>query len=213
MLLVCLHGQMERRNEYTMQRLFLIICAMLFLAACGGTSANNAASTDHSSTGHAAPTADHGAMGHGSSDAPYDAQFIDGMIAHHEGAIAMAKDAMGQAEHAELKAMADAIVTAQQQEIDQMRQWRSAWYPDLAVTSGMAMDMGPMEVSSDTSLPFDQRFITAMIAHHEGALAMAKDAQQRAEHAEIKTLAGQIIAAQEQEIAQMRQWEQQWFGK
>lgn len=49
----------------------------------------------------------------------------------------------------------------------------------------------------------------AMIAHHKGAIAMAKDAQQNAERSEIKTLADTIITAQEAEIAQMRQWQQE----
>jgi uncharacterized protein (DUF305 family) len=93
-----------------------------------------------------------------------------------------------------------------------MQQWRKQWYPDLAPTAGISMDMGDMEISTDTSIPFDQRFITAMIAHHQGAIAMAKDAQQQAEHAEIKTLAQDIITAQEAEITQMQQWQQAWFG-
>jgi uncharacterized protein (DUF305 family) len=154
---------------------------------------------------------DHGAMA--DSEAPYDAQFIDSMIAHHEGAVAMANQVLQEAERAELKTLAEGIITAQTAEIAQLREWRDAWYPDLPETSGMGMDMGDMEVPSDPSTPFDQRFITAMIAHHEGAIAMAKDAQQRAERQEIKTLAQNIITAQEGEIAQMKQWQQEWFGQ
>lgn len=58
----------------------------------------------------------------------------------------------------------------------------------------------------DGNAPFDQRFLEAMIPHHEGAIAMARDALQKAEHAEIKELAQAIITAQEAEIAQMREW-------
>jgi uncharacterized protein (DUF305 family) len=162
------------------------------------------AGTDHSSTGHGSTA---------SADVPYDAQFIDSMIAHHEGAIAMANQALSEAERPEIKALAEAIVAAQEGEIAQLKQWRQAWYPDLAETSGMGMDMGTMEISADATIPFDQRFIAAMIPHHEGAIAMAKDAQQKAEHQEIKTLAQAIIMAQEGEIAQMKQWQQAWFGQ
>jgi uncharacterized protein (DUF305 family) len=52
-----------------------------------------------------------------------------------------------------------------------------------------------------------------MIPHHEGAIAMAQDAQQKAEHQEIKDLAQAIIAAQEGEIAQMKEWQQTWFAQ
>jgi uncharacterized protein (DUF305 family) len=145
--------------------------------------------------------------------APYDAQFIDSMIIHHQGAIDMANQALKEAEKPEIKTLAENIVKAQQSEIAQMQDWRKAWYPDLAPTGGMNMAMGEMMIGTDANKPFDQRFIEAMIPHHEGAIAMAKDAQQKAEHTEIKTLASTIITAQESEIAEMQQWSQQWFGK
>lgn len=148
-----------------------------------------------------------------SPDAPYDAIFIDSMIVHHEGAIEMAQQALEQAEQPEIKAMAEAIIEGQQAEIDQMQGWRTAWFPDQATVDVGDMDMGPMEVSDDAGKPFDQRFIEAMIPHHEGALAMAKDALQNAERSEVKELAQTIITAQEAEIAQMKQWLQDWYGQ
>lgn len=143
---------------------------------------------------------------------PFDAQFIDSMIEHHEGAIAMAEQVLTEAEHAELRTMADAIIAAQTQEITAMTAWRQQWYPDLAPTSGMDMSMGEMAISSDESKPFDQRFIEAMISHHQGAIEMAQMAQQMAEHEEIKTLADAIITAQQAEIEQMQNWLKAWFA-
>ncbi|NJK79178.1 MAG: DUF305 domain-containing protein [Chloroflexaceae bacterium] len=151
---------------------------------------------------------DHGAMT--DSTAPYDAQFIDGMIVHHQGAITMAQQVLEESERPELRALAEAIITAQQAEIEQMQTWRSAWYPDLAPTGGMDMDMGPMAVAEDSSTPFDIRFIDAMIPHHEGAVAMAQDALQNAEYTEIKQLSEAIIAAQQAEIEQMQAWREAW---
>ncbi len=147
----------------------------------------------------------------GMGSVPYDALFIDSMIVHHEGAIAMAKQALVDAARPEIRQLAEAIISVQQAEITQLREWRSAWYPDLGPTDGMQMEMGPMVVS-DGSAPFEQRFIEAMIPHHEGAIAMARDALQKAEHQELKDLAEAIIAAQESEIGQMRRWLQEWYG-
>jgi uncharacterized protein (DUF305 family) len=187
---------------------------MVLLTACGTTQsvapapvAAPTAAPEPTTTASTMSGMDHGAM----TNAPFDAQFIDGMIMHHEGAIAMAKQAQSQAERSEIKQLAEAIITAQQAEITQMMEWRSLWYPDLAPTSGMGMDMGPMMISDGTT-PFDQRFIEAMIPHHESAISMAKEAQQKAEHPEIKELASAIITAQEAEIAQMKQWMLDWFG-
>lgn len=49
-----------------------------------------------------------------------------------------------------------------------------------------------------------RKFAQMMIPHHEGAVAMAEAARERAEHDEIKELAEAIIAAQEREIEIMR---------
>lgn len=199
----------------------------LVLSACGTTQTTTApALAPTTASGEMAGTSTSGAqpaptaaggmpgMDHGTmpmTDAPYDAAFIDGMIMHHEGAITMANAALEQAERPEIKALATAIIDAQEAEIGQMKQWRTTWYPGLAETDGMAMDMGPMDVPAGAA-PFDQRFLQAMIPHHASAITMARDAQQKAEHQEIKDLATAIISAQETEISQMQQWLMDWYG-
>lgn len=58
----------------------------------------------------------------------------------------------------------------------------------------------------------DRRFIVMMIPHHQGAIAMARLAVERARHPEIRTLAEQIISSQTREISLMRLWYRQWYG-
>jgi uncharacterized protein (DUF305 family) len=57
---------------------------------------------------------------------------------------------------------------------------------------------------------YDKAFIEMMIAHHEGAVDMARLSPERAKHEEIKQLSREIIDAQESEIAEMKQWQQDW---
>jgi uncharacterized protein (DUF305 family) len=59
---------------------------------------------------------------------------------------------------------------------------------------------------------FDRQFIDMMVPHHQGAVEMARIAQQRGGHPEIKEMARAIIADQEREIGQMKAWRQAWFG-
>lgn len=50
------------------------------------------------------------------------------MTAHHQGAIAMAKELLAKGEQPALRQMAEDIISAQTKEIAQMRQWRNDWY-------------------------------------------------------------------------------------
>ena len=51
----------------------------------------------------------------------FDRLFLEGMIAHHKGAIAMAGDVKARGNDPEIQALADAIITAQQAEIASMQ--------------------------------------------------------------------------------------------
>jgi uncharacterized protein (DUF305 family) len=64
----------------------------------------------------------------GTADAEFDLRFIDAMIPHHEGAVTMAKEVLSKTKRPEIKQMAEAILTSQQAEIEQMKAWRKAWY-------------------------------------------------------------------------------------
>jgi uncharacterized protein (DUF305 family) len=61
---------------------------------------------------------------------PFDKAFIDAMIPHHQSAIYMAQVALEESKIPEIKELAKNIVSAQQEEIEQMMQWREAWYPE-----------------------------------------------------------------------------------
>lgn len=58
----------------------------------------------------------------------FDQAFIIEMIMHHEGAVEMAQLALTNAKHQEIKDLANAIITAQDKEIADMKGWQKAWY-------------------------------------------------------------------------------------
>lgn len=64
----------------------------------------------------------------GPADAEFDLRFMNAMIAHHEGAVVMAQDALSKSKRPEVKQLAQEIISSQQAEIAQMKQWQQAWY-------------------------------------------------------------------------------------
>ena len=79
---------------------------------------------------------------------------------------------------------------------------------------GMMQMMGIRQSISTSSKPvnLDRHFIEQMIPHHEGAIEIAKLAQERSKRPEILSLASAIILSQSQEITQMQSWYKSWYG-
>ncbi|MDO9097619.1 MAG: DUF305 domain-containing protein [Candidatus Methanoperedens sp.] len=152
-----------------------------------------------------------------------DRHFIEQMIPHHDDAILMAEIALKQAEHAEIKTLAENIRRTQGEENAKMRGWYKSWYgtdvPEDSLSMGMGRGMGGMMGDAtdiktlENAKPFDKEFIEQMIPHHQMAIMMATMLLQGTDREEMKTLAQAIIDSQSREIDQMRSWYSSWYGK
>ncbi len=60
---------------------------------------------------------------------------------------------------------------------------------------------------------FDKAFLSEMIVHHEGAVAMAEQVLATSKRPELLKLANDIISAQNKEIEMMKTWGKTWFGQ
>lgn len=144
-----------------------------------------------------------------------DAAFVDAMVPHHEGAVEMAQVALDNAEHEEIRTLAQDIIAGQQAEIEQFNRIREGLSG--SAMEGMSEDdmneaMGMMDAQDLAGQrPFDRAFIDAMIPHHESAIEMANVALEESEDPEIREIAQGIVDAQEAEIAQMEQWRAEWY--
>lgn len=216
-------------KNLTAYGIFLMLLIVTVGFACQtqqtpGTKNSNA--VDHSAhdmsnmNGHDMSNMDHGTSASNAAEQPYDLQFIDSMAHHHDGAIQVAEMAVRKTEREELKKFAQKIINDQKKENGQMKTWRDQWYA--GKPSAMNMDLPGMKMGGSMSTDhakmmesiqgkdFDLHFIDMMIPHHEGALKMARELLQKGEHAELKTMANEIIREQEAEIRQMQAWKAEW---
>lgn len=157
----------------------------------------------------------------GAAEQPYDLQYLDSMIHHHNGAVMMARMVLSKTERPELKAFAQKIIDDQTKEIGYMQQLRDQWYAGKPPAVNMEMPgmIGGMKMMISNHMKemeemepahFDLHFLKMMIAHHEGAVVMSHDALKKGEHREIQQLAQRIIQAQQPEIEQMKKWQTAW---
>jgi uncharacterized protein (DUF305 family) len=162
------------------------------LAACGDDSGSSG------STSPPPPSASSSAGMSGEFN-DQDATFAGIMIAHHQQAIVMADMAAGRSSDPKVLALARRIEAAQAPEIQTMTGWLTAWGKPMP--EGMSgMDMGdPMpgmmsaaqmdKLKGMKGTDFDRRFLTMMIAHHVGAITMAKTELATGQSPEAKALA------------------------
>lgn len=165
------------------------------------------------------PGMDHGKTGNPASSSTVfntgDVQFSQMMIVHHGQAVEMADLAATRASDPELKQLAAAIKAAQQPEIDTMASWLKTWGQPTAMAGGHnmpGMDTMPGQMSAEdmnklktaSGVDFDRMFARMMIAHHNGAIQMARDVQKNGTSAEVKRLAVQIEQAQTTEVGTLQ---------
>jgi uncharacterized protein (DUF305 family) len=203
-------------------KIVLVFCVIAFSISCS-ESTRETAPVNHSDVDHS--KMDHGSMDHstmesspGAANAPIELQFIDTMIAHHRGAIDMAKLADGRTENRQLKSFAEGIINAQDREITVMSGWRTNWFGEKPAAvnmdfPGMRQGMNDMNISKLTTLKgveFDLEFVRQMKSHHEGAVTMANELKSGDSYKELKQLAETIIKDQTGEIEQMNKWQAEW---
>ena len=152
------------------------------------------------------------------SEAPIDLQFIDTLIAHDQTAIDAAQLVATRAQHQELKLLARSIITDRQEQISELRKWRTDWFGN--APQAVNMDLpgirnGLRSVNLDKLDPlkedqFDLEFILQMLPLEEGSLTAARYLLTQDVHVELKQLAQNLIEEQETEIQQMRGWQTKW---
>lgn len=147
--------------------------------------------------------------------AEFETSYLQMMIQHHRHGIEMAKLVNDHTKRPELLEFAGKIISAQQQEIDQMTKWLTDWYkasPKNVAKAEEEMKMHMSMLSGKHDADFDKAFLQMMPQHHHGAVEMAEQAEKKATHPELKELAAKIAKDQEAEIKQMKGWAQAWFG-
>lgn len=196
----------------------LAVAGTVTLAACGsgndGGSDNSMNGMSGMSSSSTTPSASSSSSDQMSDFNEADVTFATDMIPHHRQAVEMAKLADTRAQSPKVKDLAMQIMKAQGPEIQTMSGWLTSWGKPVPQDMGgmdMSGSMPGMMSSADVSklkkasgADFDRMFLTMMIAHHQGAIQMAKTEESSGMNTDAVALAKQIETAQAAEIKTMR---------
>jgi uncharacterized protein (DUF305 family) len=145
-----------------------------------------------------------------------DVKFAQMMIPHHAQAVEMSDLILAKTEiPATVTALATKIKEAQGPEIDTMTSWLKSWNEPTEMAAGHSMSGSGMSGMMDEAVMKELQaaqgtdaarlFLTQMIAHHEGAVTMAKTETSEGKNAEAVDLSKKIVTAQEAEIKEMQE--------
>lgn len=155
-----------------------------------------------------------------------DLGFLQHMIVHHEQALTMCTWVAERTERAEFEHFARYVERAQAAEIAEMKALLAiAADRGLAIPqqhlhgdppmAGMLSTAAMNAIEAATGAEFERLWLTGMIAHHEGAVDMARAQQKQQletnrQPYELATLVEDILIEQRAEIAKMRGWLAAW---
>ncbi|TFC32709.1 DUF305 domain-containing protein [Cryobacterium sp. TMT2-42-4] len=140
-----------------------------------------------------------------------DIDFAQMMIPHHEQAVEMSENLLAKrGTDPRVTALATEIKAAQEPEITRLTDWLGEWGADTGGmsdmdhgTDGMMSEADLMTMDEASGSGADQVFLELMIAHHEGAIAMAQTHQNEGSNTDAQALSATIVDSQSAEIAVM----------
>jgi uncharacterized protein (DUF305 family) len=185
-----------------------VVVALLTVTACSSSSNQAATSTTTSTTASASSSSAVAAGAHNQADVT----FAQNMIPHHQQAIQMSDIILAkQGIVPRVVQLANDIKAAQGPEIQQMQGWLGQWgVPTMSMAprmtmSGMLPDQAVAALQNAQGVDASRQFLTGMIQHHQGAIAMAQDEIKSGQYPPAIALAHSIVTGQQQQITTMQE--------
>ena len=187
--------------------LILVLIAALgtVLAGCAGTTSAAPSRQTTTPTTGATPSAQE-----------IDRAFISAMVLHHTAAVEMAQVEVQRGQRADVKQLAQQIISAQENEIKQLQRIAQQDYnftpsTTLPTTTQQGVLMGqpilmnfPQDVNDlkTTSDP-DMMFLQMMIPHHAMAIVQADTQMTYGSNQQLKAISQNIVSSQSRQIGEM----------
>lgn len=142
----------------------------------------------------------------GAADRLVDLRYVNAMIAHHRGAMLLAKQAE-QSQRPEIQSLAAAIQKDEPKLIDELYGWKRDWYKDARrVRDPRAVQLGAYDEK------LDLRFLNALIAHHESGIVMTQEIRAKSSRNEILNNADAVENFLKTTLVTLKGWRKAWYN-
>lgn len=148
---------------------------------------------------------DKNTMNLGRADRLFDLRYLNAMIAHHRGALLLAKQAE-ESTRVEIRELAAAIQAGEPKLIAELYAWKKDWYDDeRTVCDPVVAQLGPVNET------FDLRFLNALIAHHEAGILMTEETRRKSSRSEVLDNADAVEHFLRTSGEQLKAWRLAWY--
>jgi uncharacterized protein (DUF305 family) len=143
-------------------------------------------------------------------DPDYD--FAQMMKMHHQGAIRMSEEEIGNGQDSTLKRMANKIISANNSQITRLQTFLDSNKPTRGDTSATMKMMQPMRKMmaaaprQSTGSSTDENYARMMVQHHQSGIGMAEELLKQGKSREMKNLAQQLVDEQKKDIKELERW-------
>jgi uncharacterized protein (DUF305 family) len=142
----------------------------------------------------------------GKADKFVDQRYLDMMIAHHESAMDLARQAKDKTKRKQIKDLATMILKSEPGAIDELYEWKKDWYNDRKkVELEEKINLGSFDEK------FDLRFLNALIAHHENGIEMAEEIKFKSSRNEVLNNSDEVKEFLESSKKTLEQMRSEWY--
>jgi uncharacterized protein (DUF305 family) len=143
----------------------------------------------------------------GRADYFIDLRYINGMIAHHQSAIYLLRQAQQHSQRSEVQSLADSVISADEKDIEVLYQTKKEIYNNTKpVTLFTKIELG------ENNETFDLRLLNALIEHHAEAIEKAKEVRTKSTRTATLDRADTVIQSLSTGRTQLEAWRKEWYG-
>jgi len=143
----------------------------------------------------------------GQPDRFLDLRYIDAMIAHHRGAMMLAKQAGVNSRREEIIKLSQEIINNEPKAIDELYQWKNELYSD---TNKVKDPEGIILGASNDK--FDLRFLNSLIIHHEKGIRMTEEIRSKTTNEKILDNADAVELFLSDGLKMLKNWRKTWYN-